>query len=38
VAPRIYDEAVREALVVLWEAADRICGKRLKAILPRNVG
>jgi hypothetical protein len=26
--------AVREALVVLWEAADRICGKRLKAILP----
>jgi hypothetical protein len=31
---RIYDEAVREALVVLWEAADRICGKRLKAILP----
>ena len=37
-APRlgrtIYSEAVREALVVLWEAADRICGKRLKAILP----
>ena len=31
---RIYDEAVREVLVVLWEAADRICGKRLKAILP----
>jgi len=31
---RTYDEAVREALVVLWEAADRICGKRLKAILP----
>jgi hypothetical protein len=27
-------EAVRESLVVLWEAADRICGKRLKAILP----
>jgi hypothetical protein len=26
---RIYDEAVREALVVLWEASDRICGKRL---------
>ena len=34
---RIYDEAVREALVVLWEAADRICGKRLKAVLPRLV-
>jgi len=31
---RIYDEAVREALIVLWEASDRICGKRLKAILP----
>ncbi len=31
---RSYSEAVREALVVLWEAADRICGKRLKAILP----
>lgn len=34
IARRTYDEAVREALVVLWEAADRICGKRLKAILP----
>jgi hypothetical protein len=31
---RVYDEAVKEALIVLWEAADRICGKRLKAILP----
>src|SRR5262245_9357468 len=31
---QIYSEAVREALIVLWEAADRICGKRLKAILP----
>jgi len=31
---RIYDEAVREALIVMWEAADRICGKRLKAVLP----
>ena len=31
---RIYDEAVKEALIVLWEAADRICGKRLKAIVP----
>ncbi len=30
---KVYDEAVREALIVLWEAADRICGKRLKAIL-----
>ena len=31
---RIYDEAIKEALIVIWEAADRICGKRLKAILP----
>ena len=23
---RIYDEAVREAVIVIWEAADRICG------------
>ena len=34
----IDSEAVREALVVLWEAADRICGKRLKAILPGLIG
>src|SRR5436305_1558360 len=31
---QIYSEAVRQALIVLWEAADRICGKRLEAILP----
>ena len=30
----IYGEPVREALIVLWEASDRICGKRLKALLP----
>ncbi len=30
-------EAVKEALIVTWEAADRICGKRLKAILPTLV-
>lgn len=29
-----YDQAVTEALVVLWEASDRVCGKRLKALLP----
>ena len=34
---RTYDEAVREAVIVLWEAADRICGKRLKAVLPSLV-
>ena len=26
--------AVREAVIVVWEASDRICGKRLKAALP----
>lgn len=36
-ARRIYGEAVKEALIVLWEAADRICGKRLKALLPQLV-
>ena len=30
VGKRVYDEAVRQALIVVWEAADRICGKRLK--------
>src|ERR1700677_3627481 len=32
--PSLYDEAVRAALIVLWEASDRVCGKRLKALLP----
>jgi hypothetical protein len=31
---RIYDEAVVKALTILWEAADRICGKRLKQAIP----
>lgn len=31
---RVYDEAVRSALTILWEAADRVCGKRLKAAMP----
>ena len=34
---RIYDEAVRAAVIVIWEAADRISGKRLKAALPHLV-
>ena len=34
---RIYDEAVREAVILVWEASDRICGKRLKAALPHLV-
>lgn len=34
-SPRtVYDEAVREALQVLWEASDRVCSKRLKALIP----
>jgi transposase InsO family protein len=31
---RIYDEAVKLALIQLWEAADRICGKRLAPLIP----
>jgi hypothetical protein len=25
---RLYNTAVREALIMIWEASDRICGKR----------
>lgn len=32
--PSLYDEAALAALIVLWEAADRVCGKRLRALLP----
>ncbi|MFM0351680.1 integrase catalytic domain-containing protein [Paraburkholderia sp. RL17-347-BIC-D] len=35
--PRRYDDEVRAALITLWEASDRICGKRLKALLPTLV-
>ncbi|MGH7066622.1 MAG: hypothetical protein ACREEU_02440 [Acetobacteraceae bacterium] len=31
---RLYGDAVREALVVVWEASDRVCGKRLQPLLP----
>ena len=31
---RVYDDAVREALIVAWEASDRVCGKRLQALVP----
>jgi hypothetical protein len=31
---RIYDDAVREALIVVWEASDRICGRRLRPLVP----
>ena len=30
----IYDDGVRQALIVLWEAGDRVCGKRLKVLIP----
>jgi hypothetical protein len=30
----LYDEAVRAAVIVLWEASDRVCGKRLRPLLP----
>ena len=32
--PRTYNEAVTRALTTLWEASDRVCGKRLVALLP----
>jgi len=32
-----YGVAVQQALIVLWEAADRLCGKRLKALIPTLV-
>jgi hypothetical protein len=28
------EDAVRAALLVVWEASDRLCGKRLQAIMP----
>jgi hypothetical protein len=31
---RLYDDAMRQALIVLWEASDRVCGKRLRPLLP----
>ena len=31
---RVYDDAVRQTLIVLWEASDRVCGKRLRALMP----
>jgi hypothetical protein len=35
VSVRLYDEAVREGLILLWAASDRVCSKRLKAMIPR---
>jgi hypothetical protein len=31
---RLYDDAFCSTLIVLWEASDRVCGKRLRALLP----
>jgi hypothetical protein len=35
--PRLYDESVRQALVTVWKAANRICSKRLIPFLPEFV-
>ena len=35
---RVYDAAVKAALILIWEAADRICGKRLKVAIPTLIG
>ena len=32
--PGRYGDAVAEALLILWEASDRVCGKRLKPLIP----
>ena len=34
---RIYHDAVREVVILIWEASDRICGKHLKAAMPHLV-
>jgi len=31
---RIYGEPVRTALIMLWEASDHLCGKRLRPLVP----
>jgi hypothetical protein len=31
---RRYDAAIRDAVTALWEASDRVCGKRLKVMIP----
>lgn len=34
-ARSVYGAAVQQALIALWEASDRLCDKRLKALLPQ---
>jgi hypothetical protein len=39
--PRLYDQVVQQARkgrVTLWEASDRVCGKRLQDLLPVLLG
>jgi hypothetical protein len=31
---RTYGATIKDALTVLWEASDRVCGKRLKVMIP----
>ena len=33
-ARRLYNDAVRDALIVTWEASDRVCGQRLRPLMP----
>ena len=33
-AARRYGDEVRDALIVLWEASDRVCSKRLQPLIP----
>lgn len=35
--PKIYDDAVKHALVLIWNAANQICSKRLAPFLPEFV-
>ncbi|EKS6645915.1 hypothetical protein QCD58_004827 [Enterobacter hormaechei] len=34
-ARSVFGAAVQQAPVVLWEASDRLCGKRLRVLLPQ---
>lgn len=36
-ARSVYGAAAQQALIVLWEASDRLCGKRLKALIPQLI-
>ena len=29
-----YDATIKDALTAMWEASDRVCGKRLKVMIP----